>query len=270
MIAALPQNAGQHNWLEYDEDHRGCPRCGLRVFKSKQGRGWVLVNYYGQPTSNLLADVSGGFGSCSPPPSSGLVVLIDYTGDPDIHPGCERFMHRIQDAQLPRDPRADGGAAIVQLGSVLPVCGYRPQFWELGPPRKHIGWTFCLDCFPNEKGGARHSDRKSKPAQLPQGFGDLPRRGPPELPAGWRALPEPSELRHDPAVQRKRRVKHVVHLIDDVASRAAGVSQSMCYRRGVEMVSFITFDCLPNHANGSDPRRCKECLKRELQRRSNL
>ena len=75
-------------------------------------RGWVLVNYWGVPTSNLLADVAGGFGSCTPPPiGSELVVLIDYTGDPDLSPGCERFMHRVPDAVVPRSGGAGGSSS---------------------------------------------------------------------------------------------------------------------------------------------------------------
>jgi hypothetical protein len=176
---ALPGEA--HNWLEYDEDHRGCPRCGLRVFRTPTMRGWTLVNFYGVPTSNLLADVSGGFGSCRPPPYTGdLVVLIDYTGDPDRFPGCERFMHRVREEQVPKHASADGGAQIVHLSSVLPACGYKPEFWELGPPRKHIGWTFCADCFPSEKIRSHRPRPEKDERKLPPAEKRLP---PPPAPA---------------------------------------------------------------------------------------
>lgn len=184
----------EHQWLEYDETHRGCPRCGLRVFLSPNGRGWVLVNYYGVPTSNLLADVTGGFGSCSPPPiGSELVVLIDYTGDPDLTPGCERFMHRIPDAHVPSGGSGAGGSAVVLLGSVLPVCGYRPVWWELGPPRKHIGWTWCADCFPQERIKARRSDRVEleRPELPPARAPELPQRKLLALPSGLVEVRDP-------------------------------------------------------------------------------
>lgn len=191
MSHSLPGDS--HTWVEYDEDHRGCPRCGLRVFLSKTGRGWVLVNYYGVPTSNLLADVSGGFGSCRPPPHSNFVVLIDYTGNPDVHPGCERFMHRIKDELPPLHEGALGGAQVVQLGSIVPVCSFRPTWWELGPPRKHAGWTWCLDCFPDQRVSAgRRSDRVEHPVFRPYREPELPGRKLPALPpAPAPELPRP-------------------------------------------------------------------------------
>lgn len=200
---ALPGE--QHNWLEYDEDHRGCPRCGLRVFRSPTQRGWTLVNYYGVPTSNLLADHSGGFGSCHAPPYTGdLVVLIDYTGDPDRFPGCERFMHRIRDEQIPTQPGAAGGSQLVHLSSVLPACGYKPEFWELGPPRKHIGWTFCADCFPTEKIRARRATRDDDKRSLPAAERRLP---PPPAPAlsARPVLALPAPIEDDPPPPKRRR-----------------------------------------------------------------
>lgn len=72
------------------------------------------------------------------------LVVIDYTGDPDRHPGCERFMHRIRDA-------ADGHRATV-VEAAPTACGYPAVAWELGPARLHVGWTWCLDCFPERAG----------------------------------------------------------------------------------------------------------------------
>jgi hypothetical protein len=254
----------QHTWLEYDEKHRGCPVCGLRVFLSPSGRGWVLVNYYGQPTSNLLADVSGGFGSCQPPAqSSKLVVLIDYTGDPDRFPGCERFMHRIKDEPQINDPSGAGGAAVVLLGSVLPICGFRPTWWELGPPRKHQGWTWCLDCWPEERSGARRSDRKQEPAFARAGQPELPRRPPlPALPAAEvvskQQRPKPSKPKTYEKRARPGKSTNVVHLIGDTWD---GSIWSVCRRRGVQMVEPSSFASLPDQATGKDPRRCQVCLK---------
>lgn len=256
-MAQLPSDS--HNWLEYDEHHRGCPRCGLRVFWSPSGRGWVLVNYYGQPTSNLLADVSGGFGSCRPPPQSNLVVLIDYTGDPDRFPGCERFMHRIKDAPLPSHPSAAGGAAVVLLGSVLPVCGYRPEFWELGPPRKHQGWTWCADCFPEERIKARRSERKQERELPPARAPELPQRPRPALPSGLVEVKDDRPYSAEVAPKRRRQSRHVVHLM---ASEFDGKVWSVCDRWGVKMVTQATFSCLPDTATGKEPRRCAECLRR--------
>lgn len=248
----------QHNWLEYDEHHRGCPVCGLRVFWSPTGRGWVLVNYYGQPTSNLLADVTGGWGSCNPPAqSSKLVVLIDYTGDPDRFPGCERFMHRIKDEPQINDPSSAGGAAVVLLGSVLPVCGFRPTWWELGPPRKHQGWTWCLDCWPDERKGARRSDRVQEP-QLKRPAGDWPHPDPvleaPKRPA----LPAPKEKRPRPG-----KTKNVVHLFGQTDHH--GTAFSACYLSRVQMVDQAKFSILPDTATSGNPRRCQNCLKHASQ-----
>ncbi len=266
-MPALPRS-DEHNWLEYDEHHRGCPRCGLRVFLSPTGRGWVLVNYYGQPTSNLLADVSGGFGSCRPPlQSSDLVVLIDYTGDPDRFPGCERFMHRIKDAPIPTHPSAAGGAALVQLGSVLPVCGYRPEFWELGPPRKHQGWTWCADCFPLEKIKARRSERKQERELPPPRAPELPHRRPLALPSGLELAASQAGFGSadmEDEKPKRRQSRNVMHLIDDDDRRVrnAGCAPSqlaVCGMVGVKTVHASTFACLPESATGKDPRRCGQC-----------
>jgi hypothetical protein len=232
-----------HTFVEYDEHHRGCPTCGLRVFWSPSGRGWVLVNYYGQPTSNLLADVTGGWGSCNPPAqSSKLVVLIDYTGDPDQFPGCERFMHRIKDAPQINDPSAAGGAAVVLLGSVLPICGFRPTWWELGPPRKHQGWTWCLDCWPDERQAARRSDRKQGPQFPPTRAPELPPR-PPALPA----LPAPKP---------ERQSRNVVHVF-----RHGEPERARCGAKRVWIVGYEDFAKYPDRATGKNPRRCQSCLK---------
>jgi hypothetical protein len=186
----------EHQWIVYDENHRGCPRCGLRL--SFHRERWTLINYFGQPTSHLLGDGRGAFGSCTPPrQTSDLLVLIDYTGDPDVHPGCERFMHRIKEETLPADPRAAGGAALVQLGAVVPACSFRPTWWELGPPRKHQGWTWCADCFPLESIKGHRSDRAHSGPRL-----ESAQR--PALPPPAKLLPAaPAE----PGRSRRRRVE---------------------------------------------------------------
>jgi hypothetical protein len=76
------------------------------------------------------------------------LVVIDYTGDPDFHPGCERFMHRVRDAADP------ASSALAAPAAAPTACGFPAVAWELGPARIHVGWTWCLECFP-ERAGAR-------------------------------------------------------------------------------------------------------------------
>lgn len=145
-----PRKRGEHVWLRYDEDHRGCQACGLRLFRD--GRQWIMVDYWGVPHGNLLSDGTGSFGACNPPNVRALAVLIDYTGDPDRHYGCERFMHRILTPPVMAPGQSEG---LVLLSSVRPACGYQPRWWEVGPARDHVGWTWCYDCFPETAGAAR-------------------------------------------------------------------------------------------------------------------
>lgn len=139
-MAANELPAG-HEWREYDEHHRACDRCGLRVFWGKGNyRGWVLMDWRGVPSPPLLGSRGGGdFGACVPAPH-GIPVLIEYTGDPDVHPGCERIMHRA--------PEASSSGALLDVASLRPLCGWRCQWWELGPSRQWHGWNWCADCFP--------------------------------------------------------------------------------------------------------------------------
>jgi hypothetical protein len=145
-----PINAPEgHDWLEYDETHRACRRCGLRLFWTPGAygqRGWLLVDYNGVTQGLMLASRGGGFGECSPPmrperPMPAETVIIEYTGDPDRHPSCERYMHK-----LPRH----GPEALMDLRTLLPVCRWQAVWWEIGPARDHVGWTWCGDCFPGK------------------------------------------------------------------------------------------------------------------------
>ena len=153
-----------HDWLDYDETHKACLRCGLRLFWSKGTaygqRGWVLVDFNGVTSPNLLGTGSGKFGRCTPPERTPVVetVLIDYTGDPEIHPSCERYMHRLPPA--PKD-------ALLDVKTLVPVCGYRAEWWELGPSRDHVGWSWCLDCWG--RGKPRAVDLPPAPPTVNQG-----------------------------------------------------------------------------------------------------
>ena len=146
----------QHNWREYDEDHRACDRCGLRLFRRKHpdgrvSREWVLLTWNGVPVANLLAGPgqNTNFGGCVQPRrlgagggsinSGGSLVLIEYTGDPDIYFGCERVMHALPDASEP---------GLLNVANLRPKCGWACEFWELGPARYHAGWNWCATCFP--------------------------------------------------------------------------------------------------------------------------
>jgi len=126
---------GAHLWNVLDDEHRECVRCGLRLFKHAR-RGWVLVDFFGKPNDvALLGSGAGGdaWGVCNArrPPSPEDVVLIEYTGDPDVHPGCERRMH----------------ALVGSGGDARPACGVPLTFWEVGPLRAHPGWTWCPSCW---------------------------------------------------------------------------------------------------------------------------
>jgi hypothetical protein len=166
----LSERLLEHEWIRYDETHRACSRCGLRLFLTRTG--WTLLDHNGRPSElRLLATNAGSFGSCTPPPSSGLTVLIDYTGDPHVHPGCERFMHRIP----------EGNAIELVTAGVVPACGFRPTWWELGPPREWHGWTWCGDCWQG-RGRKRRPPLLEAPASTPAPERKrLPKKKPAEL-----------------------------------------------------------------------------------------
>lgn len=145
----------EHHWVEYDDTHRSCSLCGLRLFFRSGGilgAGWTLLDWRGVPTvTRLLGDGRGDFGACSPPPRPPIAesVIIEYTGDPDAYPGCERFMHRLPFAHRE-------SSELVSLGSIVPECGWQCTWWEVGPARDYHGWTWCADCW-NGKGSSRRS-----------------------------------------------------------------------------------------------------------------
>lgn len=155
LVSQRRARARAHDWVEYDENHRACRHCGLRLFYSHGAygrRGWLLLNYFGvlQPLHMIGSDSgdSLSFGECSLPvePPIAETVIIDYTGDPDVHPECERFMHRVPPSS---------GAALLDPRTLRPACGYCPEFWELGPARVHDGWTWCLECWGSSWGGKK-------------------------------------------------------------------------------------------------------------------
>ena len=197
MAWSEPADNADHIWKEYDEHHRACLRCGLRLFWT-QGtaygqRGWVLLTYNGITSPPLLSATAGNFGACTPPPAPPIAetVIIEYTGDPDRHPSCERFMHRL--------PGGSSAALLDVRAGVDPVCGWICQWWELGPARDHVGWTWCGDCFAGQ-GRPRTVDvvevqaRRARSHQLP------PR--PPITPAARQLGASPLEL---PAGARVRK-----------------------------------------------------------------
>jgi hypothetical protein len=147
-----------HDWIVYDDQHQACRRCGLRLWRRGAG-AWQAVTSNGVPAPfGLLPD--GSRVECSRPRNQlPGVVVIDYTGDPDIHPGCERFMHRVRD-------EADPPSSALAVPAAAPTaCGFPAVAWELGAPRLHVGWTWCLDCFPDRaKDGARQ--RLAPPAHV--------------------------------------------------------------------------------------------------------
>jgi len=133
-----------HDWQIFDETHQSCKRCGLRLWRRGAG-AWQAITSNGVPAAfGLLPD--GSAVKCVRPPNLlPELVVIDYTGDPDVHSGCERFMHRIRDG-------AGESSALAVPGAAPTACGYPAVVWELGPARLHIGWTWCTDCFPERTG----------------------------------------------------------------------------------------------------------------------
>lgn len=190
MTDIVHESSRDHDWLDYDEHHKACRRCGLRLFFTAKGTnygqvGWVLVTHGGVTAPNLLGSGAGKWGRCDPPPKPPVAetVLIDYTGDPDIHPGCERYMHRLPPA----------AAALLDLKALTPVCGYRAEWWELGPARDHAGWTWCLDCWGRGK---------RRPVELPnQPAPTLNARGP--TLSEWKAAQRRPKLPPPPRDGRK-------------------------------------------------------------------
>jgi hypothetical protein len=170
---------GGHKWIVYDPEHRACEICGLRLFWRgfSSGRGsWCLLSWNGVPSYNGLFD-----GGCTPPPAR-ETVLIEYTGHPDVHPGCERIMHRV--------PEATGPAELVDPLAQRPACGWRCAWWEIGPARSWHGWNWCPDCFPTRAPLAGKRQRR------------------PEPPAAELAPPEPPALPPaKPAKKRRKRRK---------------------------------------------------------------
>ena len=132
-----------HDWIIFDEEHQACRRCGLRLWRRGAG-SWNAVTANGVPAPfGLLPD--GSRIQCVPPSNFlGELVVIDYTGDPDRFPGCERFMHRVRGADQPTSPDA-----VTVPGAAPTACGFQPMGWELGPARVHPGWTWCADCYPD-------------------------------------------------------------------------------------------------------------------------
>jgi len=148
-----------HDWQVFDDTHQACKRCGLRLWRARSGGSWNAVTANGVPASfGLLPD--GSRLECRPQTNQlPLLVVIDYTGDPDRHPGCERFMHRIRDG-------FDPAPALTLLEAAPTACGYPAVAWELGPARLHVGWTWCLDCFPDRAGQGAARSRTAQPPQI--------------------------------------------------------------------------------------------------------
>lgn len=151
-----------HDWIVYDDTHQACRRCGLRLWRRGAG-AWMAITSNGVPAPfGLLPD--GSEVKCVRPRNLlPLQVVIDYTGNPDVHSGCERFMHRIRDDADPS--RSSSRTALALPDGAPTACGFPAVFWELGPARLHLGWTWCLECFPERAGdGAR--GRMAQPAHV--------------------------------------------------------------------------------------------------------
>jgi hypothetical protein len=140
-----------HDFNELDALHRECRRCGLRVFWTPGAygsRGWLAFDRYGVPLPKMLGAGDGlEFGECTPEAGGAEqveIVIIEWTGHPSHYPGCERIMHRWP---------AGGGSspALARTEDLLPACGTRIPFWEVGTAREHTGWTWCPLCFPQRR-----------------------------------------------------------------------------------------------------------------------
>lgn len=146
-----------HQWREYDPFHRACERCGLRVFMRHQDgrvRGWQTVDWRGVPGPLVLGAQAGGWGDCVLPPTPPIAdaVIIEYTGDPDQHPGCERVMHAVGGpVERERSHHVAAPAGLVVVTELAPACGVLPQWWELGKACAWVGWNWCAECFPTRE-----------------------------------------------------------------------------------------------------------------------
>jgi len=208
----LVTRGGPHRWRIYDEKHRACDVCGLRLFWTEGAygsRGWVLVTGDGVMISRVLSDsTSDAWGRCERPTNTSVeLCVIEYTGDPDRHPGCERFMHLVAGVEL---QEGRGRPGLVELDALDPACGWKPMFWEVGPARWHAGWTLCGDCFPGKgptaaecaPGRRRHAAEWTPPEhQRPGGRTPAPR----QLPAPARRLPAPKARQLGPAPKKRNR-----------------------------------------------------------------
>ena len=161
-----------HDWQIYDLKHQSCRRCGLRIFWTSGAYGavgWVTLTGDGVMLTTRGADAAP---PCHRPRNVSVeLIIIEYTGDPDKHPGCERFMHRLADEELERTGRPS-------LGNMLPRCGWQARFWEIGPARIHPGWTVCGDCWPGK--GPRSRECHAGRRQWAQGWdpGEMRPQGP--------------------------------------------------------------------------------------------
>jgi hypothetical protein len=134
---------GEHEWRSLDEVHKECLRCGLRLFFYEGGvygpRSWVTYDHFGATIqTRILPQRAGTFGACMPRPQAEW-VLIEYTGNPDKWPGCERIMHK---------PLGAAGHLLDPGVVPTPMCEKELQWFELGPPRTHVGWNWCAVCLP--------------------------------------------------------------------------------------------------------------------------
>ena len=208
MVDLVSMRETPHEWKIYDERHRSCVRCGLRLvfFRGNAygASGWTLITGDGVMISHVLADSSESWGRCEPPTNTSVeLVIVEYTGDPDQHPGCERFMHRVQGGEV---ERGRGGPGLVALDAFAPACGWRPMFWEVAPARLHPGWTLCGDvgCFPGKgpraadchEGRRRHAGDWDPGPMRPRGA------APRELGPGVRRLPAPKPKALPPKKKR--------------------------------------------------------------------
>lgn len=144
---------GEHEWRSLDEEHKECLRCGLRLFMYAGGvygpRGWITYDHFGATIqTRILPQRAGTFGNCNPRPQADW-VLIEYTGNPDRFPGCERIMHK---------PLGAAGHLLDEGVIPSPMCAKDVQWFELGPSREHVGWNWCATCFATPR---------ARPRQLP-------------------------------------------------------------------------------------------------------
>jgi hypothetical protein len=176
---------GGHDWRIYDDTHRACVACGLRLFRHAV-RGWLLLSFNGVPSQMPLLGSRfdpGAFGACSPP-AAGELVFIEYTGDPDKHPGCERIMHRVPPSLVPREEDA-----LSAVASMVPPCRVLADFWEVGPARSWSGWNWCQECFPGREPRHRAPSSEPPPQDWRKKARKLDKPSPHLLPAKPKALP---------------------------------------------------------------------------------